>query len=177
MTQASKPLFRRVDLSVDREAVFQLTVEYMSWVTRGIEAHLKPDAAAQMGSVETYVERTLTPMCSVAPPEGVFYLVELEDGLVGMCGLRRIAPRVAEFKRVYARPAYRGRGLGEVMLQQLLCDAKAFGHDKVVLDTAPFMHAAQRLYAALGFTECPPYAGTEVPPSWHGAWRFMARAL
>ncbi|HEV8692263.1 MAG TPA: GNAT family N-acetyltransferase [Ideonella sp.] len=171
------PVFRPVDLSMDRETLFQLTVEYMAWVNRGIEVELQATEAPQVGSVQEYVARTLDAICGKLPPEGAFYLVEQGGAVAGMCGLRRIAERMAEFKRIYVRPSHRGLGLGEAMLQRLIEDAKAFGCEKAVLDSAPFMHAAQRLYAAAGFTDRPPYPGSEAPPQLLGVWRFMERPL
>jgi len=88
------------------------------------------------------------------------YLVEWDGALAGMCGLRQIAPGVAELKRIYARPSHRGLGLGDVMLYRLIADAAAFGYEKAVLDSAPFMQAAHRLYEAAGFTDCLPYPGS-----------------
>jgi GNAT superfamily N-acetyltransferase len=68
-------------------------------------------------------------------------------------------------------------GLGERMLSRLLADAKAFGYQRVCLDTALFMTSAHRLYEANGFSDCTAYEGVEVPPDFHRRWRFMERAL
>jgi GNAT superfamily N-acetyltransferase len=170
------PVFRPADLSIDREALFQLSVEYMLWVTQGIAVHGKTEAPS-LASVERYVAEGLDQLCGKQPPEGVFYLVEWDGELAGMCGLRQIAPGVAELKRIYARPSHRGLGLGDVMLYRLIADAAAFGYQKAVLDSAPFMHAAHRLYQAAGFTDCLPYPGSEAPQHLLGVWRFMERWL
>jgi GNAT superfamily N-acetyltransferase len=173
----SVPLFRPADLRVDRQTLFELTVEYMAWVGRGIEARWPASAAFQGGSAEGHVAATLDALCSKSPPEGVFYLVALDGVVAGMCGLRRLEDRVAEFKRIYVRPSHRGRGLGAAMLHKLIDDAKAFGCDTAVLDSAPFMQSAQRLYAAAGFVDRPPYPGSEAPPQLLDVWRFMERPL
>lgn len=67
--------------------------------------------------------------------------------------------------------------LGELMLNRLLADARAFGYQRVCLDTALFMKSAHRLHEANGFSDCPAYEGVEVPSEFHGRWRFMERAL
>ena len=170
------PLFRPADLSVDREALFQLSVEYMLWVTQGIAAHGKTEAPS-LASVERYVAAGLDQLCSKRPPEGVFYLVEWDGALAGICGLRQVAPGVAELKRIYVRPSHRGLRLGEAMLYRLIADATAFGYEKAVLDSAPFMQAAHKLYEAAGFTDCLPYPGSEAPSHLLGVWRFMERWL
>ncbi len=97
--------------------------------------------------------------------------------LAGMGGLRRLGPGVAELKRLYIRPQFRGHGLGELLLRRVLGDARAFGYERACLDTALFMRSAHRLYENHGFVDCPAYAGTEVPPAFQARWRFMTRAL
>ena len=94
-----------------------------------------------------------------------------------MGGLRTLAPGVGEIKRVYLRPAARGQGLAEALMQRLLDDARGFGLHTLRLDSAPFMAAAQRLYERLGFVDRAPYLETEVPPEFQGRWRFMERLL
>lgn len=171
------PHFRPIDLATDRELVFRVTVEYMAWVVQGNKAlAASPDDAPQ-GTVEDYVARTLDGMYGKRPPDGVFYLVEVDGEPAGLCGLRQITPGVAEFKRIYVRPSHRGLGLGEAMLRRLIADAKSFGCKRAVLDSAPFMSAAHRLYTAAGFADCPPYAGSEAPKHLMAVWRFMERAL
>jgi GNAT superfamily N-acetyltransferase len=174
---ASPPRFRPIDLATDRELVFRLTVEYMTWVVQGNEALAAATEDRPKGTVEDYVARTLDSMYGRRPPDGTFYLVEVDGEPAGLCGLRQITPGVAEFKRIYVRPSHRGLGLGEAMLQRLIADAKSFGCRKAVLDSAPFMHAAHCLYTAAGFVDCPPYPGSEAPKHLLAVWRFMERGL
>lgn len=176
MSSDASPRFRQVDLPTDRDTVFRLSVEYMGWVAAGIAAERKA-APPKAGSVERYVETSLDEVRKWRPPEGAFYLVEVNGDLAGMCGLRQVAPRVAELKRLYVRPSHRGLRLGEAMMQRLLADAVAFGCEKAVLDSAPFMASAHRLYAAAGFVDCPMYEGSEAPQDLLGVWRFMERRL
>jgi len=167
------PVIRRVDFASDRDAVMQLTTEYLAWVAEGVRAHVDASAVFDTSGAEEVVKK----LCRLAPPQGTFYLVEHGGQPAGMGGLRVIAPRLAELKRIYLRPAFRGLRLGQTLVQRLIDDARAFGCDCAVLDSTPFMQAAQRLYAQAGFVDCAPYAGTEVPPAWHGRWRFMTRSL
>ena len=165
-------------LGAHREAVIQLNVEYLTWVYAGVAQTLGVSAEAANGlPPEAYVPTVVDRVCGQVPPHGVFYLVRADDQWVGMGGLRPVADGVMEIKRIYCRPASRGLGLGARMLQRLLADAQAMGAHRLVLDTAPFMGAAQRLYADHGFTDCPPYPGAEVPEALHPHWRFMTRAV
>lgn len=128
-------------------------------------------------TIDEYVPTVLDTICGDPPPRSIFYLVELDQHLAGMGGLRWSRPCVAEIKRLYVRPAHRGAKLGAAILQRLHADARAFGYERVQLDTAPFMHAAHRLYEASGFVDCAAYEGTEVPVFLHPSWRFMEKPL
>ena len=103
----------------------------------------------------------------------------LDGAVAGMGGLRRVGNEsaLAEIKRVYVKPAFRGRQLGQAIMQRLMNDARGFGYQRVCLDSAPFMQTAQRLYEALGFIDCGAYEGTEVPVAMNASWRFMARDI
>ena len=57
----------------------------------------------------------------------------------------------AELKRMYLRPAYRGRGLGRDLLDQAIGWAHGQGCSCIILDTSTTMTAAQRFYEAAGF--------------------------
>lgn len=172
------PVLAPADLRVHREALLRLNVEYVSWVAAGIEERFRIDALALVGMpVPEYVRSVLDKVCGEKPPSGAFYVASVGDELVGMGGLRRLAPGIAEVKRLYVRPTLRGRRLGESLLARLLGDARAFGYSTVRLDTAPFMTAAHRLYERFGFLDRGPYEGVEVPSVVHSGWRFMELAL
>lgn len=93
-----------------------------------------------------------------APPRGRL-LLAIEDGNPAGCvGLREWDPDAAELKRLYVAPAYRGRGLGRVLTEAALSEARAVGYRRVRLDTIPsVMQPAIALYRDLGFREIPPY--------------------
>ncbi|MGC4044661.1 MAG: GNAT family N-acetyltransferase [Armatimonas sp.] len=161
-----------------RDVLILLNIEYLSWVFTGIEQSFGVPADEIAGMpVEQYVPTAIDKVCGDPPPKGIFYLLQTESGTAGMGGLRFLRPGVAEIKRVYVRPEYRGRKLGELILQRLLADATTFGYERVCLDTAPFMTAAHRLYECYDFTDCAAYEGVEVPSEFHSDWRFMERTL
>lgn len=101
-----------------------------------------------------------------APPTGRLLLVREDAELAGCIGLRKIGPdadRICEMKRLYVRPAYRGRGLGRLLVAELLKSAREIGYDRMVLDTLESMSAAVTLYQSVGFKECRPYSYHPVP--------------
>jgi ribosomal protein S18 acetylase RimI-like enzyme len=92
-----------------------------------------------------------------APPSGRLLVAEVDGGPVGCVALRPQAPGVCELKRLYVRPAYRGRGLGRRLLEALLAEAIAAGYREAVFDTLQSMTEAVALYRSLGFRETEPY--------------------
>jgi len=176
-------LFIPVDLRIHRSQVIDLNIEYMNWWLRGIEGNFKTDLATLLGwskkAVETKKREYLTieveKLCS--DPHGIYYLVELEGAIIGMGALRQLRKNIGELKRMYIRPAYRGKGYGKTLLQQLLQKAKEFGYHSVYLDTGRFMTAARNLYRSFGFIERKEYPETEIPPQLRPQWLFMEKTL
>lgn len=178
----TSPVFIRADPALHREALLEINIEYLGWVLGQIEQQFGITTQSLIGmSVAEYVGGVLDKICGEAPPRAAFYLLQCGGPSgpqwAGMGGLRWLADGVAELKRVYVRPAFRGRQFGEALLSRVLADAQAFGYRRMVLDSAPFMQSAQRLYAAAGFVDRGPYEGVEVPPSMHAVWRFMERPI
>ena len=73
------------------------------------------------------------------------------ETVVGSVALRRIDRREIELKRMYLRPALRGRGVGQRLLDMALLWAREHRIERVVLDTTEEMAAARRLYERNGF--------------------------
>ncbi len=98
-----------------------------------------------------------------ARPRGRLLLALEDDEPAGCGALRAIAPGIAELKRMWVRPAFRGRGLGRAIAVALLEAAREEGYRAARLDTLESMREAQALYRSLGFYEIPAYYDNPLP--------------
>jgi putative acetyltransferase len=90
--------------------------------------------------------------------------VAREDGkAMAMGALRRHPNGVAEVKRMYTTPEYRGRGIGGRILSEIEAMARREGLAQLVLETGNNFDAALRVYARGGFQACGPVL--DYPPS------------
>lgn len=177
MARLSTPTFRLADPVADRATLLDINIEYVAWVFAEIEKGFGVPAVDILGMpVADYVPTVIDKVCGDPPPRGAFYLVESAGQVLAMGGLRRSAEGIAELKRLYVRPAGRGRRLGEALAARLVADARAFGYRRVRLDTLPFMASAQSLYETLGFVDCPPYP-IEMPEAFRDSIRYMELRL
>ena len=96
------------------------------------------------------------PLDAEHTPEG-YWIAELpipgEDvpRIVGTIGLRPLDNHVAEARRLYVEPEFRGRGIGIRLLQQLVETCRELGYLKVVLDVGDGSTKAVKLFRQLGF--------------------------
>lgn len=154
---AANLVIRQAATAADMETARVLFLDYAAW--------LQIDLCFQ-----GFAEELASLPGSYAPPRGRLLLAE-EDGVTAGCvALRPLSVDVSgtacELKRMWVRPACRGRHVGRVLVEQALAAARAIGYRQIKLDTLPaIMPAAVALYRELGFTDCAPYYHNPIPGS------------
>lgn len=98
-----------------------------------------------------------------APPRGRLLLAEFEGQLAGCAALHPLQSEICEMKRLYLRPHFRGKGLGRVLTERIIVEAREIGYKRMRLDTVePVMKDAVAMYRRLGFREIAPYCTNPV---------------
>lgn len=93
-----------------------------------------------------------------APPSGRLLLAYCNSQVAGCIALRLLQPKICEMKRLYVRPAHRGTGIGKMLVERVIDEARRIGYERMRLDTvASSMQDAVALYRRRGFREIGPY--------------------
>lgn len=99
-----------------------------------------------------------------AEPEGRLLLADVAGEPQGCVALHRHADGICEMKRLYVRPHLRGRGVGRLLVEAAIAEARKIGYRSVRLDTiGASMQNALALYRALGFEKIPAYRENPIP--------------
>ena len=123
--------------------------------------------------VATLLDDHLAEMEPTAPPEsrhaltidqvrmpGVrLWVAESGSALVGSVALKDLEAGHLELKTMRVSTEVRGQGVGRLLLEHALAEARRSGATRVSLETgvAPAFDAARALYAGAGFTPCAPF--------------------
>ena len=89
-------------------------------------------------------------------PNVRFFVARLNGAAVA-CGGVGFYDGYAELKRMYSRPAVRGRGMAKALLQRLEAEARAAGSPLLRIETGVYQEEALRFYEGAGFRRCGPF--------------------
>jgi putative acetyltransferase len=93
-----------------------------------------------------------------APPNGRLLLLTRANQTAGSVALHKIDDETCEMKRLYVRPQFRGLGLGKMLANKVVADARGIGYKRLRLDTIEAdMKTAVAMYRDMGFREIAPY--------------------
>lgn len=128
----------------DRGGISKLVYEVLA------EYKLKPDPGstdADLKDIErSYFERG-----------GAFYVLEEENGsIIGAYGLYPTEEGPCELRKMYLQRSHRGKGLGRLLLEDALAQARQMGFENMTLETASVLKEAISLYRSYGFAEYRP---------------------
>lgn len=87
----------------------------------------------------------------------VFFVLRYEGEPAGCGGVKLFGGEYGEVKRMYVRPAFRGRGLGKVILDRLAGYARERRVGLLRLETGIYQTEAIGLYEHYGFRRRPPF--------------------
>jgi putative acetyltransferase len=131
-----------------------------------------PEAAALIAELEEVLGALYGPhqrhglsIEQVFEPHVRFFVAHRDGAAVG-CGAIALFDDYAEVKRMYARKAVRGQGVGRAILSRLETEARAAGKSVLRLETGIHQAAAIALYERCGFARCAafgPYAEMPAP--------------
>jgi len=82
-------------------------------------------------------------------PRSAYFVVEKDGKIIGGAGISQLeneSDEVCELQKMYFLAETRGLGVGALMMQKCLDQAKVFNYKKCYLETMPYMKAAQKLY-------------------------------
>ena len=98
-------------------------------------------------------------------PYGRLYLVYYNNEVAGCIGLKKIDKKNCEMKRLYVRHKFRGKQIGEQLIEKIIKAAKEIGYSYMLLDTLPFLKGAIYLYKKYGFYEIASYNNSPMDTS------------
>lgn len=160
------------DKNRDQGEIRELFGEYLEWASTRVNQEFQANFVAA-----TFLEDSMQHLDDFMPPSGLLLLTHADGQLAGIGGLKKLENGIGEIKRMYVRPALRGKGIGGALLARLLEQARRAGYRRVRLDSSRFMTEAHRLYRAAGFKDIDPYEGSEIPPELRKHWVFMEMQL
>lgn len=147
----SDVLVRRVVDDDGVAACEALYREYVAWVLERF--HSLHGLDRDGGREEAVHEELRAEYPRLLGDRGRMVLATVDRDPAAVGALKPLSHDVAELKRLYVRPGYRGLGLGRRVLDHLVGEAREIGYRSVRLDTADFMTEAHRLYESAGFVD------------------------
>lgn len=108
-------------------------------------------------SFQNFDQELANPFERYAPPKGCLLIAKNNLRIVGCVGLREFSDKICEMKRLYVKKPFRSSGVGRLLAEAVITEARLMGYSRMKLDTLPSMKEAAALYSSLGFVETSSY--------------------
>jgi putative acetyltransferase len=111
---------------------------------------------ASIDDLPAVLRRECCDLPAVYDPPGALLIADLGGQAVGCVGLAPCPGEgegVAEIRRLYVRPAYRGKGIARALMSRAHGHAAEQGMSRLILDVLPSRVGAIALYRRLGYTK------------------------
>ena len=105
----------------------------------------------------------------------MMFLARWQGAPAGCIALAPFEADAMEIHKFSVDPAFRGRGIGNLLMQRVLDEAKKSKRTTMLVNTAAYLKSAVSLYEAFGFVHCSPFH--EVPAEISHTEVFMSRPL
>jgi GNAT superfamily N-acetyltransferase len=92
-----------------------------------------------------------------AKPKGALLLALYKGEPAGCVALREIDKQACEMKRMFVDTKFHGKGVGLVLAESIINEARTIGYQVMKLDTSFRQVEAQQLYQSFGFIKTKPY--------------------
>ncbi len=81
----------------------------------------------------------------------------MNQKVVGCVAYHQFQDEMCEMKRLYVLPEYRAYHIGQLLVEEIIKEAKLAGYKDMVLDTIEPLQSAIHLYKKMGFKEIDAY--------------------
>lgn len=99
------------------------------------------------------------PVAQILSPGGEIYMALDGDERVGTCALVKIGEAEFEVAKMGVAENRRGQGIGRLLLEFLIADARQMNARRLYIETNSSLHNAIHLYESVGFRLLPPGEG------------------
>jgi putative acetyltransferase len=118
-----------------------------------VRSALEEFGAARPGTV--YFDPSTDRLFDVFQAKGSRYFTAISDGIIaggaGIFPSPGLPEDTCELVKMYLRPAWRGKGLGKLLIEQSLDFARSAGYKHVYIETLPELRKAMSVYEKFGF--------------------------
>ena len=129
-----------------------------------LESPDQPEVIALIAALDAYQDTLYPPearyaldLAALKQPNVAFAVARDASQRAVGCAAVVVDSTQGELKRMYLRPAARGQGLAQQLLQVLEAAAAGMGCRLLCLETGPYQKEALAFYARQGFARCGPF--------------------